>query len=67
MYGGVKWLAIPYEKQLEIKEQQIKEAFHPIRDLLDGVQFHPIVPSPETEHYRNKLEFSWGKYISARE
>jgi tRNA/tmRNA/rRNA uracil-C5-methylase (TrmA/RlmC/RlmD family) len=24
----------------------------------------PILPSPKTEGYRNKLEFTWGKYIS---
>jgi tRNA/tmRNA/rRNA uracil-C5-methylase (TrmA/RlmC/RlmD family) len=29
--------------------------------------FHPIIPSPEIYGYRNKVEFSWGKYISARE
>jgi len=25
--GGCKWLPIPYEKQLEIKQAQIQEAF----------------------------------------
>lgn len=31
VYGGCRWLPIPYEKQLEIKEQQTKEVFihHP--------------------------------------
>ena len=29
--------------------------------------FHSIVPSPEVHAYRNKVEFSWGKYISAKE
>lgn len=29
--------------------------------------FHPIVPSPEIYGYRNKVEFSWGKYISFKE
>jgi tRNA/tmRNA/rRNA uracil-C5-methylase (TrmA/RlmC/RlmD family) len=27
IYGGCKWLPIPYAKQLEIKEAQIHEAF----------------------------------------
>lgn len=66
-YGGVKWLAIPYEEQLKIKERQVIEAFHPIQAHITEAIFHPIVPSVETEHYRNKVEFSWGKYISARE
>jgi 23S rRNA (uracil1939-C5)-methyltransferase len=29
--------------------------------------FHDIVPSPEIYGYRNKVEFSWGKYISEKE
>jgi 23S rRNA (uracil1939-C5)-methyltransferase len=67
LYGGCKWLPIPYEKQLEIKNQQIHEAFHHLKDSLKETEFHPIIASPESEHYRNKVEFSWGKYISARE
>lgn len=67
LYGGCKWLPIPYEKQLEIKDQQIHEAFHNLKDSLKNTEFHPIIASPESEHYRNKVEFSWGKYISERE
>ncbi len=67
LYGGCKWLPIPYAKQLEIKEAQITEAFHWIKDTLVDTEFHPIIASPESEHYRNKVEFSWGKYISERE
>ena len=67
LYGGCKWLPIPYEKQLEIKETQIHEAFHPLKDATNNTTFHSIIPSPESEHYRNKVEFSWGKYISDRE
>lgn len=79
LYGGCKWLPIPYPDQLRIKEQQIAEAFYPILKKLsehgflpaqewqEQPEFHPIVPSPESEHYRNKVEFSWGKYISAKE
>lgn len=29
--------------------------------------FHPIVASPEIYGYRNKVEFSFGKYISEKE
>lgn len=67
LYGGCKWLMIPYENQLEIKEMQIKEAFHFLREETEKTNFHDIIPSPESEHYRNKVEFSWGKYISERE
>ena len=86
LYGGCKWLPIPYPKQLEIKWEQIHEAFYPIlkklseQDFSSSItesdwlarndkkpEFHPIIASPLSEHYRNKVEFSWGTYISERE
>lgn len=67
VYGGCKWLPIEYSKQLEIKEEQVKDALRVVRDKLSGAVFHPIVASPEIYGYRNKVEFSWGKYISAKE
>ena len=48
VYGGCKWLPIPYDKQLEIKEEQVKEAFHHLGQYLENTVFHPIVASPET-------------------
>lgn len=67
VYGGCKWLPIRYEKQLEIKEEQVRDALRPLRSFLEKTVFHPIVASPEIFGYRNKVEFSWGKYISERE
>ena len=67
LYGGCKWLPIPYPKQLEIKNEQIHEAFHHMQDVLTDTEFHQIIASPLSEHYRNKVEFSWGTYISERE
>ncbi len=69
VYGGCKWLPIQYADQLQIKESQIQECFGQMQSIIDTHHpvFHPIVPSPETEGYRNKLEFSFGKYISAKE
>ena len=67
LYGGCKWLPIPYDKQLEIKEQQITEAFHSLKTETGETDWHTIIRSPDSEHYRNKVEFSWGKYISERE
>ncbi|MBX9808776.1 23S rRNA (uracil(1939)-C(5))-methyltransferase RlmD [Candidatus Gracilibacteria bacterium] len=67
LYGGCKWLPIPYPKQLEIKEQQITEAFHFLKNETVDTSWHQIIRSPDSEHYRNKVEFSWGKYISDRE
>ncbi len=72
LYGGCKWLPIPYKTQLTIKEEQVHEAFHSLlkhhpTSISTDIQFHPIIASSQSEHYRNKVEFSWGKYISARE
>ena len=67
MYGGAKWLTIGYPDQLAIKSEQIREAFHHLRTHTTDTLWHPITPSPEIYGYRNKVEFSWGKYISSRE
>jgi len=67
VYGGCKWLPINYDDQLSIKEWQVKESFNHIREFVENTNFHPIVASPEIYGYRNKVEFSWGKYISEKE
>jgi 23S rRNA (uracil1939-C5)-methyltransferase len=67
LYGGCKWLPIPYSEQLTIKQTQIREAFHSLKAETTETSWHDIIRSPDSEHYRNKVEFSWGKYISARE
>ncbi len=100
-----KWVNIPYDEQLKIKENQVKESFFhlekylnkniseektqkteekninktptvpsPLRRGLGWGQtkeetkewsiFSPIIPSPLVDWYRNKVEFSFGKYIS---
>lgn len=59
--GGCTYLTLQYEKQLEIKREQVKK-------LLDGVlsrQEQPwvwegIKGSPVVYAYRNKMEFSFG-------
>ncbi|MCK9272856.1 DUF559 domain-containing protein [Candidatus Gracilibacteria bacterium] len=67
VYGGCKWLPIDYSEQLKIKEEQVKEALFHLKDFTKNTKFHPIVASEKIYGYRNKLEFSWGKYISAKE
>lgn len=61
--GWCKWQILSYQKQLEIKESIVRESFR----KLDGIDFLPIVPSPLIKGYRNKIEFSFGKYISQRD
>ena len=56
--GGCISQFIPYDKQIELKEQQVLELFHSagIRDF----KFLGIEKSPEEFQYRNKMEFSFG-------
>ncbi|MEO6188933.1 MAG: 23S rRNA (uracil(1939)-C(5))-methyltransferase RlmD [Ginsengibacter sp.] len=62
--GGCKWQMLPYEKQLEYKEQEAREAFRRIGKLGE-IQMVPIIGSEKTIHYRNKLEFTFSnkKYL----
>jgi 23S rRNA (uracil1939-C5)-methyltransferase len=58
-HPGAPWQVIPYEKQLEIKSQQVDDALRRLGHL-DGFELLPIVPAEEQWRYRNKLEFSFG-------
>lgn len=67
VYGGCRWLPIAYETQLKIKAEQVFEAFNALKEYTENTKFLPIIASPEIYGYRNKVEFSWGKYISEKE
>jgi 23S rRNA (uracil-5-)-methyltransferase RumA len=56
--GGCSMLSVPYQKQLEIKESQIKELFskHDFGDY----DFQGIQGSPNEYFYRNKMEYTFG-------
>ncbi len=56
--GGCKWQSIPYEKQLEYKQQQVEDQLVRIGHL-DIPEITPILGSRLTERYRNKLEFTF--------
>jgi len=58
-HPGVPWQVMRYERQLEIKSQQVEEALRRIGKL-DGFVMEPIVPASETWRYRNKMEYSFG-------
>jgi len=61
--GGCKWQIMSYTKQLEVKMDLVKDCVR----KLDAITILPIIPSPLQTGYRNKIEFSFGKYISARQ
>jgi len=58
-HPGVAWQVIPYERQLEIKHAQVREALERIGHL-EGFELEPIVPALSQWRYRNKLEYSFG-------
>jgi 23S rRNA (uracil1939-C5)-methyltransferase len=58
-HPGAPWQVLPYERQLEIKSEQIAEALKRIGHL-EGFALDPIVPAVEQWRYRNKLEYSFG-------
>ena len=61
MCGGCTYISLPYEKQLEIKEQQVKKLLESVLDQQEeGWEFQGIKGSPEPYEYRNKMEFSFG-------
>jgi len=59
MSGGWKWINIPYEEQLKIKELQVEEALHNLSKFQENLPFFSIQSSPIVDGYRNKVEFSF--------
>jgi 23S rRNA (uracil1939-C5)-methyltransferase len=57
---GAPWQGLPYERQLEIKSEQVAEALRRIGHL-EGFELEPIVAADEQWRYRNKLEYSFGE------
>jgi 23S rRNA (uracil1939-C5)-methyltransferase len=58
-HPGAPWQVLPYEKQLEVKTEQVEDALRRI-GRLDGFTVEPIVPAVDRWRYRNKLEYSFG-------
>jgi 23S rRNA (uracil1939-C5)-methyltransferase len=58
-HPGAPWQVLPYERQLEVKAEQVDEALRRLGGL-DGFVLDPIVPAVERWRYRNKVELSFG-------
>jgi 23S rRNA (uracil1939-C5)-methyltransferase len=58
-HPGAPWQILPYERQLEVKASQVREALERI-GRLEGFELDPIVGAVEPWRYRNKLEYSFG-------
>jgi 23S rRNA (uracil1939-C5)-methyltransferase len=55
--GGCNYHTLSYEKQLELKSEQVKGL---IDKVCDDYIFEGIIGSPNEWGYRNKMEFSFG-------
>ena len=66
--GGCKWQPLPYEMQLQAKQQQVYDQLVRIGHL-DVPEIQPIAGSEKTAGYRNKLEFTFSnrRWIEAGE
>jgi 23S rRNA (uracil1939-C5)-methyltransferase len=56
--GGCKWQHMPYESQLQFKQQQVIDALERIGGI-QGFEVVPILGSQKTQAYRNKLELTF--------
>lgn len=57
--GGCQWQMLPYQKQLQYKQQQVADNLQRI----GKVQLPPMMPivgAAHTTHYRNKMEYTFG-------
>ena len=66
--GGCKWQMLPYEKQLEYKQQEVAQNFKRIGKVALP-EMLPIIGSDATKYYRNKLEFTFSnkRYLTSEE
>jgi 23S rRNA (uracil1939-C5)-methyltransferase len=58
-HPGASWQVLPYERQLEEKERQVRDALERIGGF-EAPPLDPIVPAVEPWRYRNKVEYSFG-------
>ncbi len=56
--GGCQWQMLPYEKQLQYKQQQVIETLRRIGKL-PLPEFEPIAGADPVTRYRNKLEYTF--------
>ncbi|MDZ7719469.1 MAG: 23S rRNA (uracil(1939)-C(5))-methyltransferase RlmD [Balneolaceae bacterium] len=57
--GGCTWQHIPYKKQLEYKEQHVRDHIERIAELDPGI-VETIIGCDDALYYRNKMEYSFG-------
>ena len=56
--GGCKWQHMDYEAQLTYKQKSVDNALSRLGKV-DTSAMEAILPAPETQYYRNKLEYTF--------
>ena len=66
--GGCQWQMLPYEKQLQYKQRQVKDNLERIGKV-PLPEMMPIIGADENIFYRNKLEYTFGnkRFLLAEE
>jgi 23S rRNA (uracil1939-C5)-methyltransferase len=66
--GGCKWQMLPYNLQLQYKEQQVIDTLQRIGQVKEA-EFLPIQGCEQQYYYRNKLEYTFSnkRYLSKAE
>jgi len=62
--GWCKWQVLQYEEQIKLKEEVVKDSF--FKTWFFDKVYTWIVPSKKIFNYRNKMEFSFWRYISKK-
>ena len=55
--GGCSFQKVSYEQQLKYKADMVRKL---LAEVYDPFLFEGIIASPVEEHYRNKMEFTFG-------
>ena len=59
-HPGAPWQVLPYERQLQEKEHQVRDSLTRLGGFEDP-PVEPIIPAAERLRYRNKVEYSFGE------
>jgi 23S rRNA (uracil1939-C5)-methyltransferase len=59
--GGCRWQNMKYDEQLFYKQKQVKDAIQRIGKI-ENANIRPILSSPASQYYRNKLEYSFSNH-----
>lgn len=63
--GGCSWQHLPIEVQRAWKERIVRDSLRAIPGG-EAITLHPLVASPDTWRYRNKMEFTFARWPNGR-